>query len=78
VTQPEIETHGPDETVMTEEKNPAFESKLSPSAIAILRFVRTFEEGGQLQVFQMDAEFELLRTMVTSYRGSLYSLLTRF
>jgi DNA-binding Lrp family transcriptional regulator len=77
VTQPEIEAHGPDETVMTEEKNPAFESKLSPSAIAILRFVRTFEEGGQLQVFQMDAEFELLRRMVTSYRGSLYSLLTR-
>ena len=77
MTQPEIEAHGPDETVMTEEKNPAFESKLSPSAIAILRFVKTYEEGGQLQVFQMDAEFELLRTMVTSYRGNLYSLLTR-
>ncbi|MHA2396326.1 MAG: hypothetical protein ACXAC0_06440 [Candidatus Thorarchaeota archaeon] len=77
MTQPKIEAHGQDETVMTEEKNPSFENKLSPSAIAILRFVRTFEEGGQLQVFQMDAEFEILRTMVTSYRGSLYSLLTR-
>ena len=77
MTQPEIDAHGQDEAVMTEEKSPTFESKLSPSATAILRFVRIFEEGGQLQVFQTDAEFELLRTMVSSYRGSLYSLLTR-
>jgi DNA-binding Lrp family transcriptional regulator len=77
MTQPEIETQDQDETVMPEDEGPKYESKLSPGATAILRFVRTFEEGGQLQVFQTDAEFELLRAMVTSYRGSLYSLLTR-
>ena len=77
MTQPEFETQGKDESIMPEEDSPKFESKLSPSATAILRFVRTFEEGGQLQVFQTDAEFESLQAMVTSYRGSLYSLLTR-
>ena len=77
MTQPDIETQGQDEIVMTENKSLKYEDKLSPSAIAILRFVRTFEDGGQLEVFQTDAEFEILRTMVTSYRGSLYSLLKR-
>ncbi|MHA3961896.1 MAG: hypothetical protein AM325_000020 [Candidatus Thorarchaeota archaeon SMTZ1-45] len=77
MTQPDIDTHDQDETVMSKDEGPTFENKLSPSAIAILRLVRTFEEGGQLQVFQTDAEFELIRSMVTSYRGSLYSLLTR-
>ncbi|MFW9962967.1 MAG: hypothetical protein ACFFCX_05375 [Candidatus Sifarchaeia archaeon] len=77
MTQPEFDTQGQDETVMSEDRGPTFENKLSPSATAILRLVRTFEDGGQLQVFQTDAEFELLRSMVTSYRGSLYSLLTR-
>ena len=77
MTQPEIDTQDQDETVMPEDQGPKFERKLSPSATAILRFVRTFEEGGQLQVSQTDAEFELLRAMVTSYRGSLFSLLTR-
>jgi len=77
MTQPDSKTQDQDETVMPEEEGPKFESKLSPSATAILRFVRIFEEGGQLQVSQTDAEFELLRTMVTSYRGSLHSLLTR-
>lgn len=77
MTQPRIDAHRQDESVMTEDKRPVFESKLSPSATAILRFVRIFEEGGQLQVFQADEEFEQLRLMVTSYRGSLYSLLTQ-
>ena len=76
MTQPEVETQEQDEPIMPD-KNPKFESKLSPSATAILRFVKTFEEGGQLQVFQTDAEFELLQAMVTTYRGSLHSLLTR-
>ena len=76
MTQPEVETQEQDEPIMPDEK-PKFESKLSPSATAILRFVKTFEEGGQLQVFQTDAEFELLQAMVTTYRGSLHSLLTR-
>jgi DNA-binding Lrp family transcriptional regulator len=77
MTQPETKTKGQDENVTPKEDDSKFENKLSPSATAILRFVRTFEEGGQLQVFQTDAEFEMLNTMLTSYRGSLCSLLTR-
>ncbi|MFW9838686.1 MAG: hypothetical protein ACFFE7_14305 [Candidatus Thorarchaeota archaeon] len=77
MTQPKTEGHKQDEAVMTEDQSPLFETKLSPSAMAIIRFVKTYEEGGQLQVFQTDAEFEMLRTMVESYRGSLYALLTR-
>ncbi|MFW9832358.1 MAG: hypothetical protein ACFFEK_00020 [Candidatus Thorarchaeota archaeon] len=77
MTQPEANIQEQDESVMPDEKGPNFQSKLSPSATAILRFVKTFEEGGQLQVFQTDAEFEVLQMMVNSYRGSLHSLLTR-
>ncbi|MFX1579082.1 MAG: hypothetical protein ACFFBJ_05500 [Promethearchaeota archaeon] len=77
MTQPEVNIQEQDESVMPDEKGLKFESKLSPSATAILRFVKTFEEGGQLQVFQTDAEYEVLQMMVNSYRGSLHSLLTR-
>lgn len=77
VTQPEIESPGQDETGLLENETSNFESKLSPSAYAILKIVKTFEEGGQLEVFQVDAEFEKLRRMVTSYRGSLHSLISR-
>ncbi|MGY5859485.1 MAG: hypothetical protein RTU63_08945 [Candidatus Thorarchaeota archaeon] len=77
MTQPDIETQGQDEIGLPEDKNPNFESKLSPSASAILKFVKIFEEGGQLEVFQADAEFESLRTMVMSYRGALYTLLEK-
>ena len=62
---------------MPDDDAPNFWEKLSPSAIAVLRFVKTFEEGGQLEVFTEDADFKLLRKMVLSYRGSLYLLLTR-
>ncbi|GAH12359.1 unnamed protein product, partial [marine sediment metagenome] len=77
MTQPEIESPGQDKTGLLENKIPNFESKLSPSASAILKIVKTFEEGGQLEVFQADAEFENLRKMVISYRGSLHSILSR-
>jgi len=77
VTQPEIRSPGQDETGLPKDKILSFERKLSPSASAILKFVKTFEEGGQLEVFQADAEFEMLRKMVMSYRGSLHSILIR-
>jgi len=77
VTQPAVEPTSRDEVALSEDKKWNFERKLSPSASAILKFVKTFEEGGQLEVFQADAEFELLRTMVKSYRGSLYTLLQK-
>ncbi len=77
MTQPAIETQGQDDLGLSKDKVPKFQRKLSPSASAILKFVKTFEEGGQLQVFQADAEFEMLRTMVMSYRGSLSTLLQK-
>ena len=77
MTQPAIETQGQDDLGLPKDKIPKFESKLSPSASAILKFVKTFEEGGQLEVFQGDAEFESLRTMVLSYRGALHTLLLK-
>ncbi|MFW9843748.1 MAG: hypothetical protein ACFFEV_04165, partial [Candidatus Thorarchaeota archaeon] len=75
MTQPALEAQGQDDLGLPKDKVPKFQSKLSPSASAILKFVKTFEEGGQLEVFQADAEFETLRTMVMSYRGSLSTLL---
>ncbi|MHA1137721.1 MAG: hypothetical protein ACTSSE_14670 [Candidatus Thorarchaeota archaeon] len=77
MTQPTIEKQGQDDIGLSKGKVPRFQSKLSPSASAILKFVKIFEEGGQLEVFQTDAEFELLRTMVNSYRGALYTLLEK-
>ena len=77
MTQPAVEPTSRDEVVLSEKKKSSFAKKLSPSASAILKFVKTFEEGGQLEVFQTDAEFELLRTMVMSYTGSLYTLLQK-
>ncbi|MGY5880945.1 MAG: hypothetical protein RTV31_11885 [Candidatus Thorarchaeota archaeon] len=77
MTQPAIETQGQDDLGLPKDKKTKFWSKLSPSASAILKFVKIFEEGGQLEVFQADAEFETLRTMVVSYRGSLHTLLEK-
>jgi DNA-binding Lrp family transcriptional regulator len=77
VTQPESESPSQDGIELPEDKNPNFENKLSPSAAAILKFVKTFEEGGKQDVFSADAEFEKLHKMVMSYRGSLYSILTQ-
>jgi len=77
VTQPAIETQGQDDLGLPKDKKSKFGNKLSPSASAILKFVKTFEEGGQLEVFQGDAEFESLRTMVLSYRGALHTLLQK-
>ena len=62
---------------MPDDDAPSFWEKLSPSAMAVLRFVKTFEEGGQLEVFTEDADFKMLRKMVLSYRGSLYPILNR-
>jgi DNA-binding Lrp family transcriptional regulator len=77
VTPPESESPSQDRIELPEDKTPNFDKKLSPSASAILKFVKAFEEGGQLNVFSADAEFEKLRKMVMSYRGSLHSLLTQ-
>jgi len=77
VTQPAIETTGQDEIGLPKDQKPEFKSRLSPSASAILKFVKTFEIGGQLEVFTEDADFKLLQKMVLSYRGSLSTLLEK-
>jgi DNA-binding Lrp family transcriptional regulator len=77
VTQPAIETTGQDEMGLPKDQKQDFKSKLSPSASAILKFVKTFEVGGQLEVFTEDADFKLLQKIVISYRGSLSKLLEK-
>lgn len=77
MTEPELEKDGRDDAIMRADDTPNFWEKLSPSALAVLRFVKTFEEGGQLEVFTEDADFKMLQKIVLSYRGSLYLLLTR-
>lgn len=77
MTEPELVNDGRDDTIVPDDDAPSFWEKLSPSAMAVLRFVKIFEEGGQLEVFTEDADFKMLRKMVLSYRGSLYPILTR-
>ena len=77
MTEPELVKDGQDDTIMPDDDAPNFWDKLSPSAMAVLRIVKTFEEGGQLEVFTEDADFKMLRKMVLSHRGSLYLILTR-
>ena len=77
MTQPAVETKGQDEIGLPKDQKPDFTNKLSPSASAILKFVKTFEVGGQLEVFTEDADFKLLKNMVLSYRGSLSTLLEK-
>jgi len=77
LTEPELVNDGRDDTIVPDDDAPSFWEKLSPSAMAVLRFVKTFEEGGQLEVFTEDADFKMLRKMVLSYRGSLYPILNR-
>ena len=77
MTQPAIETTSQDAIGLPKDKKPDFQSKLSPSASAILKFVKTFEIGGQLEVFTEDADFKQLQKIVISYRGSLSALLDK-
>ncbi|TFG32613.1 hypothetical protein EU527_09745 [Candidatus Thorarchaeota archaeon] len=77
MTQSDLDDSVQEDTAMSHDGTPNFEKKLSPSAQAILKFVKTYEEGGKINVFTEDAEFALLRQIVTSYRGSLYSLLIK-
>jgi DNA-binding Lrp family transcriptional regulator len=77
LTEPELVKDGQDDRIIPDDDAPNFWDKLSPSAMAVLRFVKTFEEGGHLEVFTEDADFKMLRKMILSYRGSLYLILTR-
>ncbi|MFW9957751.1 MAG: hypothetical protein ACFFCT_06760 [Candidatus Odinarchaeota archaeon] len=78
VTQSDSDDRVQDDKLMPDDDTLKLERKLSPSAQAILRFVRIFEEGGKIDVMTEDADFFRLQQIVTSYRGSLYvSLMKR-
>jgi len=78
MTQSDSDDRVQDDKLMPDDDNPKLEKKLSPSAQAILRFVKIFEEGGTIDVLTEDADFTRLQQIVTSYRGSLYlSLMKR-
>ncbi|MBD3404876.1 MAG: hypothetical protein GF411_01920 [Candidatus Lokiarchaeota archaeon] len=66
-------TNGEEVLNMSEEQDePDIESKLSPSALAVVRSLQSIEEGIDLDLFQSTSESERLIMMVNTYRGSLY------
>jgi len=78
VTQSDSDDRVQDDKPMPDDDTPKREKKLSPSAQAIIRFVKSFEEGATIDVLTEDADYSRLRQIVTSYRGSLYvSLMKR-
>jgi hypothetical protein len=78
MTQSDPDDRVQDDELMPDDDTQNLEKKLSPSAQAILRFVKIFEEGGMIDVLTEDADFLRLQQIVTSYRGSLYvSLMKR-
>ena len=76
-TQSDSDDRVQDDEPMPDDATSKREKKLSPSAQAILRFIRTFEEGGTIDVLTEDADFTRLRQIVTSYRGSLFASLMK-
>jgi DNA-binding MarR family transcriptional regulator len=54
-----------------------FHDRLSSSAHAVLRAIRVLEEGESIDLFQKDPDFDKLRRITTSYKGSLYRSLER-
>lgn len=77
MTQSDLDDLNQEDDQMADEDTQDFEKKLSPSAQAILRFIKTYEDGEKINVFTEDADFTHLLKIVTSYRGSLYSLLVK-
>ncbi|MHA1959135.1 MAG: hypothetical protein ACW99U_02825 [Candidatus Thorarchaeota archaeon] len=55
----------------------SFHTRLSPSARAVLRAIRVLEEGGSIELFQEDPDFNKLQRITTSYKGSLHRALER-
>lgn len=77
MTESDLDTNLKEDTLMPDDDPSKLVKKLSPSAQAILRFVKIYEDGGKIDVFTEDADFSRLKQIVTSYRGSLYSLLMK-
>jgi len=53
------------------------EARLSPSAKAVLQAVREIEDGREADVFQDGPDRNHLRMMTKTFRGSMYSALTK-
>ncbi|RLI54893.1 MAG: hypothetical protein DRP09_11565 [Candidatus Thorarchaeota archaeon] len=64
-----------DEPVMSEDDADLAMRKLSPSAKALLTAAKDIEEGVAVNLFQEDDESRHLRQMVSTFRGSLHSVL---
>jgi DNA-binding Lrp family transcriptional regulator len=59
-------------------KDTDFRSKLTSSATAVLRVLQSFEDRNDAEIFDdSDPDASHLRKMVRTYRGSLYSEVTR-
>ncbi|UCE11331.1 MAG: hypothetical protein JSW61_05200 [Candidatus Thorarchaeota archaeon] len=54
-----------------------FHERLSSSAHAVLRAIRVLEDGESIDLFQRDPDFDRLRRITSSYKGSLYRALER-
>jgi hypothetical protein len=76
MTQSDSESKIREDETMSKDSLSDFTRKLSPSAQAILRFIRLFESGGGIDVFQEDADFANLHHIVNVYKGSLHEDLT--
>lgn len=77
MTQSDTDDGSKEGQMMSKTKPADFDCMLSPSAQAIIRFIRLFEEGRPLDVFQEDADFNSLRRIIMVYRGSLHNDLVK-
>jgi DNA-binding Lrp family transcriptional regulator len=77
LTESELNERLQEEQVMTKGDDVNYESKLSPSARALLRFVMVHESGETVDIFQNDAETLELKRMLSTHRGSLLAVLTK-
>jgi hypothetical protein len=76
MTQSDSEGDIQEDETMSKDGLSDFTRKISPSAQAILRFIRLFEIGKEIDVFQDDADFQNLHHIVKVYKGSLHDDLT--
>jgi DNA-binding Lrp family transcriptional regulator len=78
VTQSDIENQNGEDETMSKGKPSDITRKLSPSAQAIIRFIRQFELGEEIDVFsEDDADFQNLYHIASCYKGSLFDDVSR-
>lgn len=77
MTELGLDGRSQDETAMTKDDRQRFEDKLSPSAHSLLEFIKTYESGGQVNLFQVNEDTRSVIQMLDSFRGCLYSALAK-